>query len=211
MTFTSLRIAASVALLALSGQAFAQAYDGPYFELPVPCDQTWQGATQDDASIDFTLRTSQWDLPVVASTSGTISSIHNEGTRHYPSYTVVLSHDNGWRTVYGGLKSVEPGYRVGSSIAFARRLGTAGKVSPTMAYLFFATEQYDASMPVYIKGDRPTFRTRLHRAKRSLRHTLDERIGCEVRRLYLFEAPRCDRMVESVFARLHLAQISKFE
>lgn len=45
-------------------------------------------------------------------------------------------------------------------------------------------------------------RVRLHRAKRGLRHTLDERIGCEVRRLYLFDGPHCDRMVERVFARL---------
>ena len=37
-----------------------------------------------------------------------------------------------------------------------------------------------------------------------LRQQLDERIGREVRRLYLFEAPRCDRMVAAVFARLHL-------
>lgn len=152
MSFTSVRIAASVALLALSGQAFAQAYDGPYFELPFPCDQTWQGATQDDASIDFTLRTSQWDLPVVASTSGTISSIHNEGTRYYPSYTVVLNHENGYRTVYGNLRAVERGYRVGSSIAFGRRLGTAGKISPNLAYLNYAQQQYDAQIPVYIKN-----------------------------------------------------------
>jgi len=47
-------------------------------------------------------------------------------------------------------------------------------------------------------------RVRLHRAKRSLRDKLDQRIGREVRRLYLFEAPRCDRMVAAVFARLHL-------
>jgi RNA polymerase sigma-70 factor (ECF subfamily) len=45
-------------------------------------------------------------------------------------------------------------------------------------------------------------RVRLHRAKRTLRQTLDERIGREVRRLYLFDGPRCDRMVEEVFARL---------
>jgi RNA polymerase sigma-70 factor (ECF subfamily) len=45
-------------------------------------------------------------------------------------------------------------------------------------------------------------RVRLHRAKRSLRQTLDARIGREVRRLYLFEAPRCDRMVAAVFARI---------
>jgi len=45
-------------------------------------------------------------------------------------------------------------------------------------------------------------RVRLHRAKRSLRQSLDERIGLEVRRLYLFDGPRCDRMIEGVFARL---------
>jgi RNA polymerase sigma-70 factor (ECF subfamily) len=45
-------------------------------------------------------------------------------------------------------------------------------------------------------------RVRLHRAKRSLRQTLDERIGREVRRLYLFDGARCDRVVEAVFARL---------
>ncbi|HSF39375.1 MAG TPA: sigma-70 family RNA polymerase sigma factor, partial [Thermoanaerobaculia bacterium] len=45
-------------------------------------------------------------------------------------------------------------------------------------------------------------RVRLHRAKRSLREMLDERIGREVRRLYLFDGPRCDRVVEGVFARL---------
>jgi RNA polymerase sigma-70 factor (ECF subfamily) len=45
-------------------------------------------------------------------------------------------------------------------------------------------------------------RVRLHRAKRSLRQTLDERIGREVRRLYLFDGARCDRMVERVFAAI---------
>ncbi len=45
-------------------------------------------------------------------------------------------------------------------------------------------------------------RVRLHRAKRNLRQTLDERIGREVRQLYLFDGARCDRVVERVFARL---------
>jgi RNA polymerase sigma-70 factor (ECF subfamily) len=47
-------------------------------------------------------------------------------------------------------------------------------------------------------------RVRLHRAKRGLRQTLDERVGREVRRLYLFDGPGCDRMVEAVFARIAL-------
>lgn len=45
-------------------------------------------------------------------------------------------------------------------------------------------------------------RVRLHRAKRSLRQSLDERIGREVRGLYLFDGARCDRVVDGVFARL---------
>jgi RNA polymerase sigma-70 factor (ECF subfamily) len=45
-------------------------------------------------------------------------------------------------------------------------------------------------------------RVRLHRAKLSLRQKLDERVGREVRRLYLFDGPRCDRVVDAVFARL---------
>ncbi len=47
-------------------------------------------------------------------------------------------------------------------------------------------------------------KVRLHRARAALRRHLDERIGREVRRVYLFEAPRCDRVVEKVFARLHV-------
>ena len=47
-------------------------------------------------------------------------------------------------------------------------------------------------------------RVRLHRAKRSLRQMLDARIGREVRRLYLFDAPRCDRMVAAVFASINI-------
>jgi RNA polymerase sigma-70 factor (ECF subfamily) len=47
-------------------------------------------------------------------------------------------------------------------------------------------------------------RVRLHRAKRTLRQTLDQRIGREIRRLYLFEAPRCDRMVAAVFASIDI-------
>jgi hypothetical protein len=33
---------------------------------------------------------------------------------------------------------------------------------------------------------------------------VDARIGREVRRLYLFDGPRCDRIVESVLDRLRL-------
>lgn len=45
-------------------------------------------------------------------------------------------------------------------------------------------------------------RQRLHRAKALLKERIDDRIGQEARRLYMFEGQRCDRLVEAVFARL---------
>jgi len=45
-------------------------------------------------------------------------------------------------------------------------------------------------------------RVRLHRAKLGLRDKLDQKIGREIRRLYLFDGVRCDRVVEGAFARL---------
>lgn len=45
-------------------------------------------------------------------------------------------------------------------------------------------------------------RVRLHRAKALLKRQIDEGLGRETRRLYLFDGKRCDRVVESVFARI---------
>jgi RNA polymerase sigma-70 factor (ECF subfamily) len=47
-------------------------------------------------------------------------------------------------------------------------------------------------------------RVRLHRAKAALRQKLDDRMGREMRLLYLFDGACCDRVVEGVFARLAL-------
>lgn len=61
-----------------------------------------------------------------------------------------------------------------------------------------STEETASALDLSIEN----VRVRLHRARRSLRQTLDQRIGCEVRRLYLFDGPRCDRIVAGVFARI---------
>jgi RNA polymerase sigma-70 factor (ECF subfamily) len=45
-------------------------------------------------------------------------------------------------------------------------------------------------------------RVRLHRAKAILQRWIDERLGQEARRLYLFDGQRCDRLVAAVFARI---------
>ena len=45
-------------------------------------------------------------------------------------------------------------------------------------------------------------KVRLHRARAALRDQLYVRVGPEAGRAFLFEAPRCDRVVMSVFGRL---------
>jgi RNA polymerase sigma-70 factor (ECF subfamily) len=45
-------------------------------------------------------------------------------------------------------------------------------------------------------------KTRLHRARLHLRSWIDDRIGEESRRLFMFDGERCDRIVHAVMARL---------
>jgi RNA polymerase sigma-70 factor (ECF subfamily) len=45
-------------------------------------------------------------------------------------------------------------------------------------------------------------KTRLHRARLHLRTCIDDRIGEESRRLFMFDGERCDRIVSAVMARL---------
>jgi RNA polymerase sigma-70 factor (ECF subfamily) len=47
-----------------------------------------------------------------------------------------------------------------------------------------------------------TVKTRLHRARAHLRRALTARIGESASTAFQFHAPRCDRVVRSVFARL---------
>jgi RNA polymerase sigma-70 factor, ECF subfamily len=47
-------------------------------------------------------------------------------------------------------------------------------------------------------------RTRLHRARAMLRDELDARLGGQLEEVFSFQAPRCDRVVAAVFARLGL-------
>jgi RNA polymerase sigma-70 factor, ECF subfamily len=57
-----------------------------------------------------------------------------------------------------------------------------------------------------VLGVRPeTVRTRLHRARRSLRAALDRRLGDTLREAFPFDGVRCARMTEAVLARLGLA------
>jgi RNA polymerase sigma-70 factor (ECF subfamily) len=49
-------------------------------------------------------------------------------------------------------------------------------------------------------------RTRLHRARASLRTAIEDRIGEEMKGTYTFGNERCDRVVAAVLARLDLTR-----
>ena len=49
-----------------------------------------------------------------------------------------------------------------------------------------------------------TAKTRLHRARMLLRDALYQRAGIESAAAFSFEAPRCDRLVEAVFAQIEV-------
>ncbi len=48
-----------------------------------------------------------------------------------------------------------------------------------------------------------TVKTRLHRARAQMRRELTTRVGATAAAAFPFHAPRCDRVVAAVFARLH--------
>ena len=52
-----------------------------------------------------------------------------------------------------------------------------------------------------------TVKTRLHRARGLLRQRLFQRAGMTARTAFAFQAPRCDRMVQQVFARIGSAKV----
>lgn len=49
-------------------------------------------------------------------------------------------------------------------------------------------------------------KVRLHRARALMRTAIDQRLGCEVRQVFGFDGPRCDRLVAAVLGRLGIAE-----
>jgi RNA polymerase sigma-70 factor (ECF subfamily) len=50
-----------------------------------------------------------------------------------------------------------------------------------------------------------TVKTRLHRARRLLRESLQEKLGSVLQDTYAFDGERCERMAEAVLRRMGMA------
>ncbi|SNS88359.1 Peptidase family M23 [Streptosporangium subroseum] len=100
----------------------------PGFEMPFPCGETWQAATRPGHKPLFAVDFNQgsgaddWHRPVVASWGGTVAVKY--ARKGYGNY-VIISHGDGWSTLYAHLDKVQVGD--GERVEMGRPIGTVGK------------------------------------------------------------------------------------
>ncbi|MGW1994484.1 FG-GAP-like repeat-containing protein [Embleya sp. NPDC001921] len=99
------------------------------FQMPFTCDQSWTGSVRTNHSpplaIDWTRGgpSSTLNQPVTASAGGTVSTVADRGNTSYGKY-VVVTHANGWQTLYAHLNSFD--VQQGDTVAAGSRLGRVG-------------------------------------------------------------------------------------
>jgi hypothetical protein len=114
------------------------AFASSSFQLPFPCGQVWAGQTRTNHSptnsIDFN-RTNDDGDTVVASASGTVTRVANEGNISYGRW-IEISHGSGFTTRYAHL-SVQA-VSVGQTVGIGQRIGavgsTGGSTGPHLHY-----------------------------------------------------------------------------
>ncbi|MEO8704478.1 MAG: peptidoglycan DD-metalloendopeptidase family protein [Kofleriaceae bacterium] len=98
----------------------------PAFQLPFPCGQVWLGQTRTvhspQNSVDFN-RSNDIGDTVVASATGTVSRVANEGNTSYGRW-VEINHGGGYTTRYAHL-SVQS-VSVGQHVSRGQKIGNVG-------------------------------------------------------------------------------------
>ncbi|MEV6718665.1 M23 family metallopeptidase [Lentzea sp. NPDC051208] len=140
-------LAIGLGVLVLGGP---QASAATNFELPFPCGQTWSGQTRTNHSpqlaIDLNRGADEGDA-VVASASGKVSKVRNEGSTSYGRW-VEIDHGSGWTTRYAHLSAQR--VSVGQSVSQGQTIGNVGNTGgSTGAHLHF--EQLLNGTPQKIK------------------------------------------------------------
>jgi murein DD-endopeptidase MepM/ murein hydrolase activator NlpD len=110
--------------LVAAGQATASA--APNFQVPFKCGVTVTAATfsghNPQKSVDFQ-KSGITGMPVVASVTGTVTRVENEGNDSYGRW-IELDHGGGWRTRYAHLSVQE--VSVGQTVSGGSEIGKAG-------------------------------------------------------------------------------------
>lgn len=125
------RAVASATALALAGIGVvalgqAPAAAAPNFQVPFTCGETVTAATFDGhnpaASVDFQ-KSGITGMSVLASASGTVSRVENEGDTSYGRW-IEIDHGSGWTTRYAHLST--QGVSEGQEVNLGTKIGEAG-------------------------------------------------------------------------------------
>jgi murein DD-endopeptidase MepM/ murein hydrolase activator NlpD len=104
----------------------APAVAAPNFQVPFKCGTTVTAATFSDHSpqyaVDFQ-KSGITGMPVLASASGTISRVANEGNTSYGRW-IEINHGSGYTTRYAHLSAQE--VSVGQTVSLGQEIGKAG-------------------------------------------------------------------------------------
>ncbi len=148
-------LAAAAALpalgLTLAGQAPAMAK--PNFQVPFKCGVTVDAVTYSGHnpanSVDFQ-KSGITGMPVLASSSGTVTRVENEGSASYGRW-IELDHGGGWRTRYAHLSAQE--VSVGQSVTGGQEIGKAGATgNVTGPHLHFEENLNGATQKAVLNG-----------------------------------------------------------
>lgn len=133
--------------------AATSASAAPSFQMPFPCGQTWDGSTRSshspNRSVDFNRPNDIGDT-VVASASGTVSRVANEGSTSYGRW-VEVNHGGGYTTRYAHLSTQS--VSAGQAVKAGQKLGTVGSTGgSTGPHLHFEQRLNGADQRVVFNG-----------------------------------------------------------
>jgi hypothetical protein len=132
-------VAGLIVVGGLPGTARAASTDGPDFEMPFPCGDTWTGSSRSShspsaLSIDWN-RTDDLGAPMMAAAPGVVSKVADLGSRSYGRY-VVVDHGGGRSTVYAHLQSIwtSQGQTVDQGTLIGQVGSTGGSTGPHLHF-----------------------------------------------------------------------------
>lgn len=136
---TVLTAGSAVLVSGLPGAAYAASTDGPDFEMPFACGDTWTGTSRSShspspLSIDWN-RPNDLGAIMVAAAPGVVTAVADLGGRSYGRY-VVVDHGNGWSTLYAHLLSqwVTTGQSVDQGQIIGQVGSTGGSTGPHLHF-----------------------------------------------------------------------------
>ena len=138
-------------LAGMPGAAYATSTDGPDFEMPFVCGDTWTGSSRSSHSpsyysIDWN-KTDDLGALMTAAAPGVVTSVVDLGSRSYGRY-VIVDHGSGWSTLYAHLLS--QWVTVGQSVDQGQIIGQVGSTGgSTGPHLHFEERMNRRDLPSY--------------------------------------------------------------